>query len=104
MTIPAKFARAELVEIISRNFARKVGKMKVELTKIQEMKATVVLKDFAKLQDPNLSSDESIKVIDELDEKLAKYIPDDEDRNEFLTKSLEKGQEMMNAQKAESEA
>lgn len=78
--------------------------MKVELTKIQEMKATVVLKDFAKLQDPNLSSDESIKVIDELDEKLAKYIPDDEDRNEFLTKSLEKGQEMMNAQKAESEA
>ncbi len=78
--------------------------MKVELTKIQEMKATVVLKDFAKLQDPNLSSDESIKVIDELDEKLAKYIPDDEDRNEFLTKSLEKGQEMMSAQKAESEA
>ena len=104
MTIPAKFARAELVEIISRNFARKVGKMKVELTKIQEMKATVVLKDFAKLQDPNLSSDESIKVIDDLDEKLAKYIPDDEDRNEFLTKSLEKGQEMMNAQKVEGEA
>lgn len=65
------------------------------ITAIQQLKLNAVLSDLSFLSDGKLSIDEKLDKIDELDQKIAKFIPDEATRSQAMTKMFDLGEKMM---------
>lgn len=65
------------------------------VTAIQKLKLQAVWSDLGFLSDDKLTADEKIAKIDEFDARVAKFIPDDEQRAAAMNELLAMGEKLV---------